>query len=255
MKKFIENRAARLFVILGGLFVCNVLVAEFVGVKIFSLEDTFGWETFNWKLFTQSGSLQFTAGVIIWPIVFVMTDIINEYFGRRGVRFLSLLTVVLILYAFIAIQAAIHLAPADWWVGTGEPYEVDNMQNSFRAIFGQSSWIIVGSVVAFLIGQIVDAVVFYRIRSITGEGRLYARALVSTLVSQLIDSFVVLYIAFVIGPANWPLSLFFAVAIVNYIYKVIMAIVLTPSLYVWHKWIDSFLGEKLATRLKKEAML
>ena len=96
----LSDRATRLFVLLTGFFVCNAVIAEFIGIKIFALEETLGLAPFNWDLFGQTGSLNFTAGVLLWPVVFVMTDVINEYFGRRGVRFISLLTVGLILYAF-----------------------------------------------------------------------------------------------------------------------------------------------------------
>ena len=83
------SRGQVLFLVLTGVFITNVLIAEFVGVKIFALEPTLGIDTLNWNLFGQSGSLSFTAGVMLWPVVFVMTDIINEYYGPRGVRFIS----------------------------------------------------------------------------------------------------------------------------------------------------------------------
>ena len=101
----ISNKPTRLFIILGGFFVANALVAEFIGVKIFALEDTLGWERFNFNLIGRVGALQFSAGVLLWPIVFVMTDIINEYYGKRGIRTLSFLAVGLISYAFIMIFA------------------------------------------------------------------------------------------------------------------------------------------------------
>src|SRR5688500_19421990 len=98
----LDSRPARLFVALSVFLVCNALLAEFVGVKIFALEPTLGIAPLDWNLFGQSGSLSFTAGVLLWPVVFVMTDIVNEYFGPRGVRFISWLAVTLIGYAFLA---------------------------------------------------------------------------------------------------------------------------------------------------------
>jgi len=89
-------RSTRLFIVLAAFFAANAVVAEFVGVKIFALESTLGLPPFGWNLFGQSGSLSFTAGVLLWPIVFVMTDVINEYFGRRGVRFISFVAAGLI---------------------------------------------------------------------------------------------------------------------------------------------------------------
>ncbi len=247
------DRPTKLFVVLGGFFVCNALIAEFLGVKIFALEDTLGLEPFDWDLFGQTGSLSFTAGVLLWPVVFLMTDIINEYFGRRGVRFLSYLTVGLILYAFAFAYLAIGLTPATWWVGIQSEQGVPDMQAAFGVIFGQGMWIIAGSVIAFLIGQLIDVTIFHRIRRVTGERFVWARATGSTLVSQLVDSFVVLYIAFVLGPQQWSMELFLAVGTVNYLYKFVVAIALTPLIYLGRYLINRYLGSELSRMLTARA--
>lgn len=247
------NKATLLFVILGGFFISNALIAELISVKIFSLEDSLGIAPFNWSLYGQTGSLQFTVGVLLWPIVFVMTDIINEYYGKRGVKLLSYLAIGLISYAFLMIFIGIKLTPADWWIGSGNNQSIDNMQHAYAAIFGQGMWIIVGSLVAFLVGQLLDVMVFHRIRTVTGENKVWLRATGSTLVSQFFDSFIVLYIAFVLGPQNWSIPLFLAIGTVNYIYKFIVAIILTPVIYLAHNVIDNYLGKELASKLKQEA--
>jgi uncharacterized PurR-regulated membrane protein YhhQ (DUF165 family) len=136
------SRSTRLFIALAGFFVANAIIAEFVGVKIFALETTFGWQPLGWNLFGQQGSLSFTAGVLLWPVVFVMTDVINEYFGRRGVRMISYLAVILIGYASLAAYAAIHLAPADWWITVNESRGVPDMQAAYSNVFGQGLWTI-----------------------------------------------------------------------------------------------------------------
>jgi hypothetical protein len=248
-----RDRPSALFIALAGFFVCNALIAEFIGIKIFALEDTLGLEAFDWDLFGQSGSLSFTAGVLLWPVVFVMTDVINEYFGRRGVRFVSFMTVGLIVYAFFFAYLAIALAPAGWWVGIGEGQGVPDMQAAFALIFGQGMWTIAGSVTAFLIGQLIDVAVFHQVRRRTGDRMIWARATGSTLVSQLVDSFVVLYIAFVLGPQQWPTSLFLAVGTVNYLYKVAAAIALTPLIYLSRYVLDHYLGHETAAELKASA--
>lgn len=255
-----SQKSTILFVILGSFIVANALVAEFIGVKIFSLEASIGVQPLSWQLFGQQGTLQFTAGVLLWPAVFVMTDIINEYFGRRGVRFLSYLTVALISYAFGAIFLAIHLSPADWWLTSNTAKGVPDMQQAFASVFGQGLLIIIGSIVAFLIGQLLDVFVFHKIKQATGERWVWLRATGSTLVSQCIDSFVVLYIAFVGGPSllgnstPWALEQFFAIGIINYIYKVLIALLLTPFIYFAHYLIDAYLGNDLAKAMKQQAM-
>ena len=183
----VADRASRLFVVLAGFFACNALMAEFIGVKIFALEDTLGLAPFNWDLYGQKGSLNFTAGVLLWPIIFIFTDIINEYYGRRGVRLISYLTVGLILYAFLFAYIAISLTPAGWWIGVGASQGVPDMQAAFANTFGQGLWTIGGSVIAFLIGQLIHITVFHRIRRVTGESHIWLRATGSTVVSQLIS--------------------------------------------------------------------
>ena len=234
-------------------FVVNAVLAEFIGVKIFALEDTLGVNPFEWNLFGQSGSLNFTAGTLLWPIVFIMTDTVNEYYGQRGVRFISWLAVGLILYGFVFAFAAIHLAPAGWWIGAAQSQGVPDQQAAFAAIFGQGLWTIGGSVIAFLLGQLIDVSVFHKIRRSTGPRLVWLRATGSTAISQLVDSFVVLYIAFVIGPQHWSLSLFFAVGTLNYAYKMLAALALIPLLYLARGLIHRYLGHAQAERMMQAA--
>ncbi|MEL7162203.1 MAG: queuosine precursor transporter [Bacteroidota bacterium] len=258
----ITYRPSRLFIILAGFFVANALIAELIGVKIFALETTLGLEPWNFNLFGETGALQFSAGVLLWPIVFVMTDLLNEYYGKRGVRMLSFLTVGLIIYAFAMIYAAISLVPAPWWVVQSVANGVPDSQAAFTVTFGQGMFIIVGSLSAFLLAQLTDVAVFQRIKRGTGERRLWLRATGSTLISQLVDSFIVLWVAFKIGPElfggliePWPWSRILAVATVQYVYKFIMAILMTPLIYLAHGWIDRYLGRERAQVMKARAQV
>lgn len=260
MSSVLSHRSNKLFLILGGFFVTNAIIAEFVGIKIFSLEKTFGLDPLNMTLFGVEGlGFSLTTGVLLWPVIFVMTDIINEYFGQKGVRFLSYMTVVLISYAFLMIYLAIGIAPDTWWQNisgtlTDDPAtHISNMDLAFRKIFGQGLWIIIGSLVAFLVGQLVDVLVFHRIKKWTGEKKLWLRATGSTLISQFIDSFVVLIIAFYIGN-DWELIRVLAVGTVNYIYKFGIAVLLTPVIYLVHFVIDRYLGKEVSEQLIREAM-
>jgi uncharacterized integral membrane protein (TIGR00697 family) len=251
--RVLDDRATRLFIGLAAFFCVNAVLAEFIGVKIFALEDTLGVAPFEWNLFGQSGSLSFTAGTLLWPLVFVFTDVINEFFGRRGVRLISWLAVALIVYGFMFAFIAIALAPAAWWVTAAQAQGVPDYQKAFAAIFGQGLWTIAGSVVAFLLGQLIDVAVFHRIRRITGEKHVWLRATGSTAVSQLVDSFVVLYIAFVLGPQHWSLSLFLAVATVNYLYKLLAAVALIPLIYALRAGMTRYLGTERAAQLRLDA--
>ena len=256
----ISHRPSRLLLLLSGFFVANAIIAELIGVKIFALEDTLGVPPWQFNLFGEVGALQFSAGVLLWPIVFVMTDLLNEYYGRRGVRLLSYLTVGLIVYVFLMIYAAIWLSPADWWVSQSIERGVPDSQAAFLVTFGQGMFIIVGSLIAFLLAQLSDVAIFQRIKGWTGERWLWLRATGSTLISQLVDSLVVLYIAFKLGPElfpgvtdPWPWPRLLAVATVQYTFKFFTAIVLTPAIYLAHHLIDRYLGPTTAGHMKRSA--
>lgn len=253
----LKDKSTFLFLILAGFFVANAIVAEMIGGKIFSLESTLGLSAMNLNILGETGlGFNLTAGVLLWPFVFLMTDLINEYYGKKAVRFLSYLTAGLIVYAFIMVYAAIHTSPNNWWAlesGKLSGNPVDNMDIAFGKVMGQGLWIIIGSLVAFLIGQIIDVYVFQKIKSRTGENQIWLRATGSTLISQLIDSFIVLFIAFYIG-SDWSFGRVLAIGLVNYFYKFLMALIITPILYLVHNWIDGYLGQEMATKMKDEAM-
>jgi hypothetical protein len=252
--RILKDRPTRLFLILSAIFITNALIAEVIGVKIFSLERTFGITPWTFSLFGEQVSpFTLTAGVLLWPVVFIMTDIINEYYGVKGVRFLSYLTAILITFAFVIYFITIRLAPVDWWVASSAIRGEDNMQTAYRSVLGQSNWIIIGSLVAFIVGQLVDVVSFHGIKKITGEKKIWLRATGSTLISQLIDSFIVIFIAFKIGQ-GWSFQKVLAISLANYLYKFIVAIVLTPVIYWIHNLIEKYLGHENAKELKEAAM-
>ena len=131
------------YIIMAGIFITNAVVAELIGGKLI-----------------QIGPFIMSIGIIPWPVVFITTDLINEYYGRAGVRKLSLITASLIAYAFIILFISLKV-PAAIGIST-----VNDEQ--FNAVFDQSMWIIVGSLVAFLFSQFIDVSVFWLLRNKTG---------------------------------------------------------------------------------------
>ncbi len=262
MHPALRNKPVRLFLVLAGFFIANALIAEIIGVKIFSLEKTLGYEPLSLRILGNELSVNLTAGVLLWPVVFLMTDIINEYYGMKGVRFLSYLTAVLIAFAFLIFLMAMKLTPADFFITSKRGSGVPDMEKAYNSVLGQGGFIIIGSLTAFILGQLLDVFVFHKVKKITGEKYIWLRATGSTLVSQFIDSFVVLFIAFYIGTrvnSNgsdfvWPFRLFLAVGIVNYIYKFLVAILLTPVIYLVHYGIEKYLGAETASSMKKAAL-
>jgi hypothetical protein len=249
----LEQKKNRLFIILAGIFITNALVAEMIGVKIFSGEQTLGFQPAHLNILGFTMDFNLTAGAVIWPVVFITTDLINEYFGKPGVKRVSYLTAALIAYAFVVIFFTMQLPPAQWWMDANNQDSQGNYFNmdfAFNKIFGQGQRIIIGSLAAFLLGQLVDVFVFQRLRKVTGTRMLWLRATGSTLVSQLVDSFVVLYIAFAGVFSNGQIV---AIGLTNYLYKFGVAILLTPLVYGGHYLIDRYLGKENAEKISAEA--
>jgi uncharacterized integral membrane protein (TIGR00697 family) len=251
MEPTFDQKRNRLFIILCSVFITNALLAEIIGVKIFSGEATLGLQPAHIPIMGFTMDFNLTAGALIWPVVFITTDLINEYFGKPGVKRISYLTALLITYAFIVIFLAMRLSPADFWVdGKDTNGNVINMHMAFNKVLGQSQRIIIGSLTAFIIGQLVDVFVFQKLRAVTGSKWLWLRATGSTLVSQLVDSFVVLFIAFY-GVFSTPQII--AIGFTNYLYKFFVAIVLTPLIYIGHSFIDNYLGKENAAKISEDA--
>ncbi len=224
--------------LLGAIFLSNALIAEMVGGKLFQTS-------------MLGLPLTLSVGALLWPVVFVTSDLINEYFGRSGVRRLSLVGAAMIAYAFVAI----------WVCGLPTAASFSPVPDSaFNAVFRQSRWIIVGSICAFLVGQLVDVSVFWALRRATGPSKLWLRATGSTVVSQLIDTFIVgfigLHLPFLMyGPGNgidFPTYLKGAAS--GYVFKFVVAIAMTPALYLGHSVFDRWLGVRESQALIGEAV-
>jgi uncharacterized integral membrane protein (TIGR00697 family) len=220
------SRRDLVYLALAGFFVTNAILGEVTGGKLFTM-----------------GPFTLSIGVIPWPVVFIATDLINEYFGRDGVRRLTLMTIGLIVYAFAVLYLAIQV-PAAFFSPVTDA--------QFGAVFGQSLWIIVGSVTAFALSQLVDVAVFWLVRHKTGGRFLWMRATGSTVASQFIDSLVVIGIAFWL-PGKVETAEFLNVALSNYSYKFLIAICMTPFIYMAHSAIDRFLGREEASQLIEQA--
>lgn len=251
----LEQKKQNLYIILCAIFITNAVLAELIGIKIFSLEETLGFEPANVKILGYTLDFNLTAGVLIWPVVFITTDIINEYFGKPGVKKISFITAGMIIYVFLVIILVTNVSPAQFWLDVNATDDAGNkfdINYAFNTVYRQGLGIIIGSLTAFLIAQLLDVFVFHRLRKITGNRLLWLRATGSTLISQLVDSFVVLIIAFYIF-GNWSISQVISVAVINYIYKFFIAVILTPLIYFGHYLIDNYLGKEKAEALMEEA--
>ena len=213
-----KTRKDFVFVILAGIFITNAVTAELIGGKLI-----------------QIGPFVMSIGILPWPIVFLTTDLINEYFGEKGVKKLSLITACLIAYAFVILLVAIGIPAAKGISPVSD--------EQFHAVFGQSMWIIVGSIIAFMVSQLIDVTVFWFFKNKTGNQKIWLRTTGSTIISQLFDSFIVLGIAFWL-PGKINFDTFISSALTGYTFKLIIAIVLTPLIYFGHYTIKKYLADE-----------
>lgn len=215
-----NKRRDFVFIVLAGFFITNAIVAELIGGKLIRFFGTF----------TQS------LGIILWPVVFILTDLINEHYGRQGVKRLTYITVGLIAYTFLLVSVGLHI-PAVNFSPVDDP--------TFATVFGQSQWIMVGSILAFFVSQLVDVTVFWMFRKRTGRSMIWLRSTGSTVVSQLVDTFIVQFVAFVL-PGKWTMDEFVHNATWGYSFKLFVAVLLIPFIYLGHYLIDRFLEKDKA---------
>ena len=205
------------YVILAGIFITNALVAELIGGKLIYI-----------------GDVVMSLGILPWPIVFITTDLINEYFGEKGVKKLSFITAGLIAYTFFLLLIGLQIPAVK-----GDGLITDEQ---FSAVFGQSMWIIVGSITAFLVSQLIDVTIFHFVKNRTGKKMIWLRSTGSTVISQFFDSFIVLGIAFWL-PGKIDTKMFVASALTGYTVKLLIAVGLTPFIYLGHYLIEKYLAK------------
>jgi len=213
-----QSKKDTVYVVLAGIFITNAIVAELIGGKLIHV-----------------GSAVMSIGILPWPIVFVTTDLINEYFGERGVRKLSLITASLIAYTFVVLYLAMQIPAVE-----GKNLVTDAQ---FKGVFGQSMWIIVGSITAFMVSQLIDVTIFHFVKNRTGNKMIWLRSTGSTVISQLFDSFIVLGIAFwMTGKMDTPT--FIISAFTGYGVKLTIAVLMTPLIYLGHSLIEKYIHGK-----------
>ena len=211
-----HSKKDTVYVVLAGIFITNAVVAELIGGKLIHV-----------------GSAVMSIGILPWPIVFVTTDLINEYFGTKGVRKLSLITASLIAYTFVILYLAMQIPAVN-----GKKLVSDEQ---FNGVFGQSMWIIVGSITAFMVSQLIDVSIFHFVKNKTGDKMIWLRSTGSTVISQLFDSFIVLGIAFwLTGKMDTPT--FIVSAFTGYTVKLIIAVLMTPLIYLGHSLIEKYIA-------------
>jgi uncharacterized integral membrane protein (TIGR00697 family) len=198
------DRKQHLYLWLGGLFITALIVADLIGGRFFRI-----------------GSVDLSVGMLAFPLTFVLTDVINEFYGTTGARRITYVGLGTAIFAFIIINVALALPPSP----KGLPDDV------FRNVFGWSRRLYVASLFAYLLGQLSDITVFALFRRVTGHRLIWLRATGSTVISQVLDTIVV---NVVLLAGKEPPSAITRIVVHSYITKLVAAVVLTPLIYAAH---------------------
>ena len=199
------DRKQRFFVYLTAIFVAALIVSDLIGGKYFRV-----------------AGLDFSVGMIPFPLTFLLTDIVNEFYGTEGARRITYVGLGVAVFVFIVINVAIQLPTSPESPMPGE---------QFKNVFGWSTRLYVASLTAYLIGQLLDISIFFLLRRLTGHRFLWLRSTGSTIVSQAVDSLVV---SFVFLSGSKPLDYILRTARNGYLVKLVLAVGLTPVIYLGH---------------------
>jgi uncharacterized integral membrane protein (TIGR00697 family) len=235
------STSQRLYVWLAAFFVSCLLIADIVGIKLFHIPLGFSFRL-PW-VDSPVTAVEHTCGMLTFPVTFLLTDLINEYYGKKGARRVTYIALAMAAFVFIIMNIAQAMPYLE------APYNVK--RDNFDAVFGSAKVMYIASMCAFLVGQLSDIAVFGFLKKLTGGRMIWLRATGSTVISQLLDSFVVSYIAFSLGrrlfpdPANPPPAPFIdilKIAATGYTLKFVIAVAITPLIYAGHSLIHRLFG-------------
>lgn len=237
-KAYTLSRPQKLFVVCTAIFITALVIAEATASKFFTaFELPFVLTIFGMEF----EAVVMTAGVIAFPVTFIITDVLNEYYGKGGIRFVTFVGMAMIVFEFALLQIAMEVPTAPI---SPVPEE------AFNTVFGATGRVILGSLTAYLIGQLTDITLFHWLRRLTQGRMLWLRATGSTFGSQFLDTLIVLTVAFA-GQLRFQEIL--AITLFNYSYKFIIAVVITPVIYLAHWMMDQYLGHEMAEEMIEQA--
>lgn len=214
MEKDKKNLAAKIYLYLAGLFITSLVVSNLIFQKFFF------WYPFDWELFGIP-MFELSVGILPYPITFLITDLISEIYGKKKANevviagiFASFFSIGILLIS--ASVPAIEASPID--------------DATFTKVFSLSPLAVLASMIAYLFAQFVDIRIYHFWKNLTAGRHLWLRNNFSTFASQLIDSTTVIVLLCLFGVLPW--DLFFGLVLSSFVFKVLIAALDTPFLYL-----------------------
>ncbi|MBI1904488.1 MAG: queuosine precursor transporter [Planctomycetia bacterium] len=231
----------KLYVWLCAFFVACLIIADIVGIKLFRIPLGFSF----WNPFGKDpiDAIEHTCGMLTFPVTFLLTDLLNEYYGKRAARRVTYIGLVMALFVFGVMNLSVAMPRLP------KEYNVD--EKAFEAVLGSAQTMYLASITAYLVGQLSDIWIFHALKRLTRGRFVWLRATGSTVVSQLIDSFIVSYLAFSLGrqilggpdtPPPAPFIDVLKIAATGYMLKFVVAIAITPCIYAGHGILHRLFG-------------
>lgn len=227
-----RNQALLLYIILTGIFISCLISCNLIFLKFFSLEIKFLNITF-----TQS------VGLIAYPITFLITDIVSEVYGRKKANFLVLSGI----FSSVIVLGLIFLADYLPAASFSNPENKKVNDEIFHLVFGQFGIAMAASLFTYLVCQLVDIRIFHFWKKLTHGKHLWLRNNFSTITSQLVDTFLILFLLMTLSPEkgleNWSdLKILF---INGFLFKILVALIDTIPLYICVKYLRNKFNLKM----------
>jgi len=218
--------AFNIYLILASVFIASLVVSNLIFQKFFSF-NFLGWYNF-----------EISVGILPYPITFLVTDIISEIYGRKRANQVVIAGIFASAFSLLIIMIS-DIAPATEW----SPVNND----TFHKVFGLSALAVFASMMAYLVAQFVDIRIYHFWKTKTKGRHLWLRNNFSTISSQFLDTFTVLWLLCSFGVIEWKL---FGMLLLNgFLYKLLIALLDTPILYFFVYWFrkkfDLKIGEEI----------
>ncbi len=208
-----KSQAMTIYIVLAGMFIASLVSCNLIFQKFFQ------WEV--WIPFFGSYTFEQSVGILPYPITFLVTDIISEIYGKKKANIVVLSGLAASIFMVLVVSISDFVIATPW-----SPID----SSTFHSVFGLSSVAVFSSMVAYLVAQFIDVRVFHFWKRLTKGKHLWLRNNASTVFSQFIDTFSILFLLCSFGVIGWER---FSVLLVNgFLFKVIVALLDTPLAYL-----------------------
>ncbi len=192
------------------LFITSMILVNVVGTKIISL--------FN---------IRISVGIFFMPILFLITDIIGEVKGKKRALFFVRISIIMLIFLFLMVALCVAIPSHSSY----------HLNQEYRDIFGSTIRMTIASLISFAISQNIDIFIFSFMKKITKDNHLWIRNNVSTMISQLFDTTIFMFIAFYNINPKFNVAFIFSLIIPYWSFKILFAIIDTPFCYLGVNWL------------------